>query len=184
MLDHTENQQLHDLIVHVAPLLPGPLSSASSADASAEDVDPPPFGPTKLERILDRVYNRLADEAESADPRLRQLITETVVPSASDEPSFSAGKIRRHPRPRGLPIGGRYRRGTPSRRGPVPSRLQGRRPVGQSTSGGRGGLCTAADALADAIGATQPSQRGTASGRPPRGLAFYPTAYSSFQAPL
>jgi hypothetical protein len=92
MLDHTENQRLHDLIVHVAPLLPGPLSSASSADAHAEDADPPPFGAAKLERILDRVYNRLADEAESSDPRLRQLIAETVMPAA---PAFGAGKLRR-----------------------------------------------------------------------------------------
>ena len=95
MLDHTENQQLHDLIVHVAPLLPGPLSSVPAADAPAGDPAAPPFGSAKVERILDRVYNRIADEAESADPRLRQLIAGTVVPGTSAAPAFTAGKLRR-----------------------------------------------------------------------------------------
>jgi hypothetical protein len=95
MLDHTENQRLHDLIVHVAPLLPGPTSSVQAVDSHAEDLDPPPFGAAKVERILDRVYNRLADEAESSDPQLRKLIAETVAPSRADCPPFSAGKLRR-----------------------------------------------------------------------------------------
>src|SRR5690242_7785606 len=95
MLDHTENQRLHDLIVHVAPLLPGPTSSVPAALSHAEDLDPPPFSAGKVERILDRVYNRLADEAESSDPRLRELIAETVAPSQADCPPFGAGKLRR-----------------------------------------------------------------------------------------
>ena len=64
MLDHTENQQLHDLIVHVAPLLPGPLSSVPAADAPAGDPAAPPFGSAKVERILDRVHGQLAADCE------------------------------------------------------------------------------------------------------------------------
>jgi hypothetical protein len=95
MLDHTENQQLHDLIVHVAPLLPSPIPSLPSTDPQGEEPAPPPLSAAKVERILDRVYNRLADEAEPFDPRLRKLLAETGSPNRANCPPFSAGKLRR-----------------------------------------------------------------------------------------
>jgi hypothetical protein len=79
MLDNTENQRLHERIVEVAPFLPGLAASAPAHDdcgGAAEDV---PLPKNKVDRILERVYDRIAEEAqESTDPRLRQLLAEAL----------------------------------------------------------------------------------------------------------
>jgi hypothetical protein len=96
MLDHTHDQRLHDLIVHVSPLLSGPASCVPSPDPDAEEPAPPPFSPAKVERILDRVYHRIADDsAAPADPRLRELIAGAISPAHSICSPFGAGKVRR-----------------------------------------------------------------------------------------
>lgn len=67
MLNHSDNPQLTDLLTEIAPLL------------TAADPACPPFGADKVRRILDRVYNRLADEADvAAAPQLRRLLAEVL----------------------------------------------------------------------------------------------------------
>lgn len=83
MLNHSDNPQLTDLLTEIAPLL------------AAGDPACPPFGADKLRRILDRVYNRLADEADVvATSQLRRLIAEVLeLPEA--EAAIDPGRTQR-----------------------------------------------------------------------------------------
>ena len=80
MLDNTENQRLHERIAEVASFIPGLAdNSAPSHEDHAAPAHEVPFSNNKVERILDRVYDRIANEtSENADPRLRELLSETV----------------------------------------------------------------------------------------------------------
>ncbi|HEY7315455.1 MAG TPA: hypothetical protein VH643_39360 [Gemmataceae bacterium] len=97
MLDNIENQRLQERIAEVAPLLAGLVAeSASSPDDPTGEPDCPPFRKDKVERILDRVYDRLADEAsEPADPRLRELLAEAVARLDAPCAAFGDGKVER-----------------------------------------------------------------------------------------
>jgi hypothetical protein len=78
MLDNTENPRLHDLLGEIAPLL------SSLTDDFAGVAACPSFSEDKVRRVLDRVYNRIADEAaEPASPRLRRLIAEIAALTAA-----------------------------------------------------------------------------------------------------
>src|SRR5690242_7169330 len=97
MLDNIDNQRLHERIAEVAPLIPGLLAeSASPPEGHPDAADCPPFRKDKLERILDRVYDRLANEAsEPADPRLRELLAEAVARLDTPCPAFRESKVER-----------------------------------------------------------------------------------------
>jgi hypothetical protein len=85
MLDNTENQRLHERIAEVAAFLPG-LGST----------DCPAFNEDKLQRILNRVYERIANDAvEPADPRWRQQLAEVVAHLELNAIAFPESKMRR-----------------------------------------------------------------------------------------
>jgi hypothetical protein len=96
MLDNTENQRLHERIVKVAPFLPGlaaaPAPAHDDCDGATEEA---PFSNSKTDRILERVYDRIAEEAsESIDPRLGQLIVEALA-HMERTLAFPEGKVER-----------------------------------------------------------------------------------------
>ena len=85
MLDNTENQRLHERIAEVAAFLPGLGSS-----------DCPAFSQDKLQRILNRVYDRIANQAiELDDPRWRQQLAEVVAQLEVNANAFPETKMRR-----------------------------------------------------------------------------------------
>jgi hypothetical protein len=97
MLDNIDNQRLHERIAEVAPLIPGLLAeSASPPEGHSDAPEYPPFHQDKVERILDRVYDRLADEAsEPADPRLRELLAEATARLDVPCDAFPDSKVER-----------------------------------------------------------------------------------------
>lgn len=97
MLDNIDNQRLHERIAEVAPLLPGLRAElASPPDGRPNEPAVPPFHKDKIERILDRVYDRLVNEAsEAVDPRLRELLAEAAARLDAPCPAFREGKIER-----------------------------------------------------------------------------------------
>ncbi len=85
MLDNTENQRLHERIAEVAAFLPGLGSS-----------DCPAFSQDKLQRIVNRVYERIANEAAELDnPRWRQQLAEAVAQLEMNAIAFSESKMQR-----------------------------------------------------------------------------------------
>src|SRR6185437_6349977 len=97
MLDNTENRRMHDLLAEVAPLLSDHVEeSAPSSEDYAGEPAAQPFSRDKVHRILDRVYNRLADEAaEPVESRLREMIAESVAALPATGSPFSKGKVQR-----------------------------------------------------------------------------------------
>jgi hypothetical protein len=95
MLDNSENQRLHERIAEVAALFPGlgaPTTSASLGGAA----DCPPFSKQKLDRILERVYDRLCHDAgELDDPQLRQLLADTLARQETATTGFPEAKTLR-----------------------------------------------------------------------------------------
>lgn len=96
MLDNTDNQRLHERIVEVAPFIPGFNAECASFDPNgAGPVDALPFTKSKMDRILERVYDRIAGEAsDSMDSRLREQLGE-VVAHAETPSVYSEGKVHR-----------------------------------------------------------------------------------------
>ena len=94
MLDHTENQRLHDLIVHVAPLLPGPVSSVPALDPDAEEPDPP-FMRARSSRTSIAFTTAWPTRPTNPPFPPRQLIAGTVTADRSVCPPFDTGKVRR-----------------------------------------------------------------------------------------
>lgn len=96
MLDNTENQRLHERIAEVASFIPGPVANAApSFEESAGPLESLPFHKNKVERILERVYNRITSEAgENVDPSLCELLAETLThPEAA--PAYPERKLER-----------------------------------------------------------------------------------------
>jgi hypothetical protein len=82
MLDNTDNQQFHERIVEVAPFLPGIAAEA--------------FPESKLQRILERVYHRIADdEPQGDDAQLRQLLAQVQAHFSPDPAPLSESKTQR-----------------------------------------------------------------------------------------
>lgn len=96
MLDNLDNQHLHERIAEVAPLLPGLRAElVSPTEQLSPAPEPAPFGERKIERILDRVYDRLVNEtAEPDDSRLRALLADALLPSEAHS-AFPERKIER-----------------------------------------------------------------------------------------
>jgi hypothetical protein len=97
MLDKSENQRLHERIAEVAAFIPGlgtPSTPPRQGDAAPAECSS--FSKQKIERILERVYERLGNEAsEVGDPRLRELLAEAVAQRDLVSAAFSEGKTQR-----------------------------------------------------------------------------------------
>jgi hypothetical protein len=92
MLDNTDNQRLHDRIAQAAALTPAPLPIL----APSSQLDCPPFEEDKMQRILDRVYDRLAEEvALIGDPQLRAQIAMVAEHLDAESRPLPAAKVAR-----------------------------------------------------------------------------------------
>lgn len=95
MLDNTENQRLHERIVEVAPFLPGLGAAAPVPEDSGAAAAEVPFSKSKIDRILERVYDRIAEAAsESVESPLPQLLAE-VLSQTERVPAYSEHKLDR-----------------------------------------------------------------------------------------
>lgn len=96
MLDNTDNQRLHERIAEVASFMPGLADpSAPCHDDCAGPAEEVPFSKTKVDRILERVYDRIAHEAsENLDPRLGELLRDALT-HPETAPAYSERKLQR-----------------------------------------------------------------------------------------